>query len=76
MFEQLRLLVSKDKIKKNVQDLTYHKCMKSCHYSSQCQLTESTAQDAKIVEDKGIQKRNCYKKQADESSSKPDKGKP
>ena len=35
-FEQLGLLISKDKPKKNIQDITYHKCKNPGHYSSQC----------------------------------------
>ena len=43
-FEQLRLLISKDKTMNNIQDITCHKCKKPSHYMNQPQLTESTIQ--------------------------------
>ena len=43
-FEELALLISNDKPKKNIQDITCHKYNNTVHYASQCQLTGSMTQ--------------------------------
>ena len=36
-FEQLASMISKDKPKKNIQDIICHKCKKPSHYARKCQ---------------------------------------
>ena len=74
-FEQLALLISKDKSKKNIQDITGHKCSKPGHYASQCQLVGSTSQGCGYCGRYGHTEAACYKKQTDEARSKADKEK-
>ena len=74
-FEQLALFISKDKPKKNIQDITCHKYKKPGHYASQCQLIGSTAQGYGYCGRCGDTQAACYKKQADEARSKVDKDK-
>ena len=74
-FEKLMLLTSKDKTKKNIQDITCHKGKNLGHYASQCQLTGSTTQVCGYRGIYGHTEAACYKKQADEARSKADKDK-
>ena len=75
-FEQLALLISKGKKKKkNIQDITCHKCKKPGHDASQCQLTESTTQVCGYCGRYRHTEATCYKKQAEKARSKADKEK-
>ena len=74
-FEHLGLLIPKDKPKKNSQDIICHKCEKPGRYASQSQLIGSTTQRCGYCGRYGHVEEACYKKQADEARSKPDKGK-
>ena len=74
-FEQLALLISKDKSKKNIQDITCHNCKKTGHYASQCELVGSATQGCGYCGRYGHTEAVCYKKQADEARSKSDKRK-
>ena len=74
-FEQLGLLISEDKWKKNIQDITCHKCKKPGRYASQCQLVGSTTQGCGYCGRYGHTEAACYKKQADQARYKADKDK-
>ena len=74
-FEQLALLKSKYKPKKNSQDIICHKSKKPGHYASQCQLIGIATQGCGYSGRYGHIEAACYKKQADEAISKTDKDK-
>ena len=67
------LIISKDKPKKNILDITCHKCKKPGHHAIQCQLIESTTQRCGSCGKYGHAESACYKKQASEARSKADK---
>ncbi len=66
-FENLALLIKKNKPKPNIQDIICYKRKKPGHYASQCQMHTEVVKSCNYCGRYGHSETACCKKQADEA---------